>query len=124
MQEVKKTIWNVQCANINEESFECNNCYDKFDSIDALSHLQKIHECPLCEDKCLTDEDFNIHINEHIVEIKSMDVEYLKNGHELFVWSLCNFESNNTVSVLRRDEGYTVKYSPPSEGTPKGVGLY
>ena len=28
------------------------------------------------------------------------------------------------ISVLGRDTGYTVKYSPLSEGTPKGKGLY
>ena len=33
-------------------------------------------------------------------------------------------EVRETVSVLGRDEGYTVKYSPPPEGTPKGEGLY
>ena len=40
--------------------------------------------------------------------------------------------SPNTVSVLGRDEGYTVKYNPllegilraKPEGTPKGKGLY
>ena len=31
--------------------------------------------------------------------------------------------NTDTVSVLGRDEGYTVKYSPPPEGTPKGGGL-
>ena len=30
----------------------------------------------------------------------------------------------NYVSVLGRDEGYTVKYSPLPEGTPEGGGLY
>ena len=29
-----------------------------------------------------------------------------------------------TVSVLGRDEGYTVKYNPLPEGVPDGEGLY
>ena len=29
-----------------------------------------------------------------------------------------------TLSVLGREEGYTVKYSPSPEGTPEGEGLY
>ena len=29
-----------------------------------------------------------------------------------------------SVSVLGQDEGYTVKYSPPPEGTPEGGQLY
>ena len=29
-----------------------------------------------------------------------------------------------TVSVLGRDKGYTFKYNPLPEGTPKGKGLY
>ena len=37
---------------------------------------------------------------------------------------LCTLYSVNytvyTVSVLGQDEGYTVKYSPPSEGVPEG----
>ena len=41
-------------------------------------------DCPLCEDKFRTDEEFNIHINEHLAEIKSIDIEYLKRGHEVF----------------------------------------
>ena len=30
----------------------------------------------------------------------------------------------HTLSVLGRDKGYTVKYSPLPEGTPEGGGLY
>ena len=30
----------------------------------------------------------------------------------------------HTVSILGRDEGYTVKYTPSPEGVPKGEGLF
>ena len=33
-----------------------------------------LQDCPLCEDKFRTDEEFNIHINEHLAEIKAMDI--------------------------------------------------
>ena len=30
----------------------------------------------------------------------------------------------DTVSILGRDKGYTVKYTPSPEGVPKGQGVY
>ena len=33
-------------------------------------------------------------------------------------------ECNDNVSVLGREEGYTVKYTPSPEGTPEGKGVY
>ena len=52
--------------------------------------------CPLYEDRFLTDEEFNSHINDHLAEFKSMNEEYLKRGHEIFGCNICRFESNNT----------------------------
>ena len=37
-----------------------------------------------------------------------------------FLWSLHCTELQYTVSVLGRDEGYTVKYNPLPEGVPEG----
>ena len=87
-------------------SYKCNEYSEEFHSNDALavhmskehekdhsdkleysglgkqaSHVPDMKECPLCEESFLTDEEFNIHINEHLTEIKSMSIEYLKNGH-------------------------------------------
>ena len=48
----------------------------------------------------------------------------------VLVWQLGLYFSilpsrwSNTVSVLGRDEGCTVKYSPSPEGAPEGEGLY
>ena len=109
-----------------EEIYECNKCHEKFKGIDNLAnHMSTEHDnkvvessekqtfgeidkqalpditCPLCEDTFLTDQDFNIHINEHLAEIKSMDIEYLKNGHKIFACYLCNFESSDTNLIKK-----------------------
>ena len=34
--------------------------------------------------------------------------------------SVLGLDLGYTVSVLRREEGYTVKYTPPPEGVPEG----
>ena len=39
--------------------------------------------------------------NEHLAEIKSLDIEYLKNGHEIFACNLCNFESSDTNLIKK-----------------------
>ena len=35
----------------------------------------------------------------HLKEIEDMDIEYLKNGHEIFECSICKFESNDIDAV-------------------------
>ena len=75
--------------------------------------------CPLCEDKFLTDEDFNRHINEHLAEIKSMNIEYLKSGHEVFVCSLCNFESNDTNLIRKHLAQHTQSQNEVSKKISK-----
>ena len=56
-------------------------------------------ECSLCEDKFLTHEEFKVHVTEHLVEIKDIDIDYLKSGHEIFSCSICNFESNHSEAI-------------------------
>ena len=64
-----------------------------------------------------TDEEFNIHVNEHLAEIKAMDIEYLKNGHEICACSLCNFDSKNTELIKKHLAQHTV--SPKTVGGKK-----
>ena len=39
------------------------------------------------------------HVQEHFEEIKAIDIEYLKSGHEIFDCSSCHIESNNPVAI-------------------------
>ena len=101
----EKAITIKKCMNTKHDqvSYKCYECNEEFHRNYALAvHISKEHEkdhsdkleysglgtqashvpdiknCPLCEDSFLTDEEFNIHINEHLTEIKSIDIEYLK----------------------------------------------
>ena len=56
--------------------------------------IADVKECSLCEDRFLTTKEFQLHVADHLAEIKEIYVEYLKSGHELFVCSICNFQSN------------------------------
>ena len=95
-----------------EERHPCQKCNKMFKSHDMLEeHIVKIHaeavkyviqesssevrECSLCEDTFLTNNDFKSHVTDNLKEIKGIDVEYLKSGHELFACNSCSFESNN-----------------------------
>ena len=51
-------------------------------------------ECSICEEKFLTEEEYTNHIQEHLKEIKEIDIEYLKSGHEIFDCNTCHFKSN------------------------------
>ena len=130
-----------------QASYKCNEFNEEFQSNDALAvHISKEHEkdhsdkqeysvlgkqakhvpdmkdCPLCEDSFLTDEEFNIHINEHLTEIKSMNIEYLKNGHEIFVCNICSFESNNTEQIKNHLAKHTL--SPKAKTKPMSKSQY
>ena len=39
------------------------------------------------------------HVQEHFEEIKAIDIEYLRSGHEIFDCSSCHIESNNPVAI-------------------------
>ena len=65
----------------------------------------------MCEDSFLTDEEFNIHINQHLTEIIVMDIEYFKNGHEVFVCNMCIFESKNNEQIKNHLGKHTLSSS-------------
>ena len=56
-------------------------------------------ECSLCQDEFPTSEELNNHIEEHLEEIRNIDVEDLKSGHEEFECCQCNFKSNDNDQV-------------------------
>ena len=56
-------------------------------------------ECSMCPDKFATIRELNEHIEEHLKEIKDIDVDYLKCGHEEFEYSQCDFKSNDDEGV-------------------------
>ena len=98
-------------------SYKCDRCgttflsKDKMESHIVLNHnkdqeklsgslsendvsISCVQECSLCEDKFVTKKEFKIHVANHLSEIQDIDVEHLKSGHEIFVCSICSFESN------------------------------
>ena len=56
-------------------------------------------ECSTCEDKFTTMEKLQTHKDEHLNEIKNLDIEYLKNGHESFVCNKCQWISNDVENI-------------------------
>ena len=120
---IKCEICDFKCENIitfnkhkntkhKEQTHHCQKCNKMFQSNDMLKkHIVEIHEnlvkdatqeslselkeCSLCEDTFSTNEEFKSHVSDHLEEIKDIDIEYLKSGHELFSCNICNFESNN-----------------------------
>ena len=65
-------------------------------------HIQKFseNECSLCEDRFTSATELKKHINEHIEEIETLDIASLSNGHDLFEWNLCSFESGLGDSIM------------------------
>ena len=71
---------------------------DRIKQTDTVTNTEKdnsaLKECSLCDDTLLTNEEFKSHVSGHLEEIRDIDIEYLKSGHELFACTFCNFESN------------------------------
>ena len=59
--------------------------------------ISNVKECSLCEDRFPTNEEFKIHVANNLTDIQEIDIEYLKNGHEIFVCNNCSLESNNAI---------------------------
>ena len=43
----------------------------------------EVSECSICDDRFLTEEDYTKHVQEHLKEIKEIDIEYLKSENIL-----------------------------------------
>ena len=48
---------------------------------------------------CFLHKKSTRHVQEHLEEIKEIDIEYLKSELEIFDCSTCHFESNNPVAI-------------------------
>ena len=68
-----------------------------------------ISECSICDDKFLTEEEYTNHIQEHLQEIKEIDVEYLKSGHEIFDCNTCHFKSNIPEAIKSHLTAHVLK---------------
>ena len=53
----------------------------------------------MCDDKFITEEEYTKHVKEHLEEIKDIDIEFLKNGHEILDCSTCKFQSNKPEAI-------------------------
>ena len=52
-------------------------------------------KCVVCEDKFETRNDFNIHLEKHLEEIRDFGVKDWLNGHEQFKCNTCDYISTN-----------------------------
>ena len=56
-------------------------------------------KCGICEDAFETKNELQTHIQYHIDEIEELDITILTNGHDLFEYILCSFESGLGDSI-------------------------
>ena len=89
-----------------ENSYQCDKCeYNATTEMMLRKHSNTKHndterlECTLCEENFTIYEEYTNHRKNHLKEIEEIDIEYLKNGHEIFECSICKFESNDTDAV-------------------------
>ena len=53
----------------------------------------------MCKDKFVSNNELNEHIEEHIKEIKNIDVDDLKGGHKEFECIQCGFKAKDDDGV-------------------------
>ena len=117
-----------------KQSYNCYKCHEVFESETVpKSHTEDKHkseyisqsaakldsepiipECSLCEDRFTSQMEDTEHINTYIDEIQGIDIEDLKNGHEVFECSLCEFNSNDPETVKGHLTEHALK---PKENT-------
>ena len=61
-------------------------------------------------DKFTSSEKYNRHVKEHLGEIRDIYFEYLKNGHEIFDCSKCDFQSNDGENVKSHLAGHVINH--------------
>ena len=54
-----------------------------------------VSECSMCEDTFSTKTEYTKHVDKNLDEIQNIDIDYLKNGHEIFECNNCQFTSND-----------------------------
>ena len=91
----------------------------KFNAVEQLYSEPIVPECSLCEDTFNSEEEYTDHINAHIEEIQGIDIEDLKNGHEVFKCSMCDFNSNDPETVKKHLTEHALKPKPKEDITMK-----
>ena len=95
--------------------YKCDKCeYKCSKGVTLMKHINTKHpdyiservkdtsnelKCVLCPDNFDTREDLNLHLSEHLDEIKQIELADLLNGHEVFKCTLCDFSSKNKNSI-------------------------
>ena len=76
-------------------------------------------ECALCDDMFSSNPDFQ----EHLEEIKEINIYSLTNGHDIFECNLCSFESGHINSIREHLITHVMvpKASEKRENTNKNV---
>ena len=71
---------------------------------DSESHQERTKSvndlnCVMCEEKFRYKNDLEEHINGHLEEIKEVDIDSLKIGHDLYECTMCSFESGHNDTI-------------------------
>ena len=98
-------------TSIHQYEFHCEQCdYKCSKEVTLKKHKNTIHpipitqtaqgtsnnlKCVVCEDIFETWNNFNIHLGEHLDEIKDLEVKDLLNGQETFKCNKCEYMSRN-----------------------------
>ena len=101
----------------NQKRFECELCGYKCDlEMTLRKHLNTKHPveetqsemeipctytCSLCDEKCQTSEKLADHIEDHLEEIRNLDVTDLKKGHTIFECNVCQYQTSNDDEVRK-----------------------
>ena len=119
-----------------KKSYDCYKCHEVFKDETGLKlHMENKHEsenkketaaklnsesivpeCSLCDDTFTSQVEYTEHINTHIDEIQGIDFEDLKNRHEMFECSMCDFNSNDLETVKSHLTEHALR---PKENTIK-----
>ena len=63
--------------------------------------------CSLCDEKCQTSKELADHIEDHLQEIRDLDVTKLKNGQKTFVCNVCQYQTSNDDEVRKHLVSHT-----------------
>ena len=80
---------------------------------------QEQRECSLYKDKFISNEEYIVHVKEHLDEIRYIDFDYLKNGREIFDCSKCDFQSNDGKKVKKHLAGLVTNHEKDPEDEQK-----
>ena len=113
---------NITKTKEQENSYQCDKCeYNATTEMMLRKHSNTKHndterlECTLCEENFTVYEEYTNHRMNHLTEIETVDIEFLKNGHEIFECSICKFQSNDTDVVKNHLAEHALKKTKSSQ---------